>query len=134
MATETVTYIIMPAIIMGGILGLIEMFFVHSDEIGMGWFMHGLHALPFTMLFTFIAMNTKWALQFIPGLPDTFWVHIGVQAAIAVVGMIKVAGAAAIAGRVGERFHHTLIIGGLIFASPWIWMILKPVLGPLLPF
>ncbi len=36
---ETITIILLPALIIGCILALIEMIFVHSDEIGMGWFM-----------------------------------------------------------------------------------------------
>ncbi len=43
--------------------------------------------------------------------------------------MFKIAAAAAIAGRVGERFYHIAIIGGFIFAAPYIWM----VLGPFIP-
>ncbi|MCM2325453.1 MAG: hypothetical protein NDI94_03240, partial [Candidatus Woesearchaeota archaeon] len=60
MATEQVALIILPAIITGAIIGLVELFFVHSDEIGMGWFMHGLHAIPATMFFVFISMNLHW--------------------------------------------------------------------------
>ena len=134
MAAEQVTYVILPAIIMGAIIGLIELFFVHADEVGMGWFAHGLHALPFTMFFTFAAMNVSWVLTFIPGIPDNMWVTLGVRAGVSIVGMIKIAGAAAIAGRVGERIHHTIIIGALIFAAPYIWMVIGPFVGPMLPF
>lgn len=132
MATETVTFVIIPALIMGGIIGLIELFFVHADEIGMGWFMHGLHALPATMLFTFASMNMTWVHSLIPALAKNFWMDIGIRAAIAVFAMFKIQAAAAIAGRVGERIHHTVIIGCLIFASPYIWMVLGPLLAPLL--
>jgi len=126
MATET-TLIILPALIIGGIIGLVEMFFVHADEIGMGWFAHGLHALPFTILFTFINMNVSWALAFLPGhLTSNLWIDLGVRAAISIIAMLKIATAAAIAGRVGERFQHTLIIGALIFAVPYVWPILAP--------
>ena len=96
MAVEQVTYVVLPALIMGAIIGLIELFFVHADEVGMGWFAHGLHALPFTMLFTFAAMNVSWVLTFIPGVPDNMWVTLAVRAGVSIVGMIKIAGAAAI--------------------------------------
>ena len=128
MAAAETGLIILPALIMGAIIGLIEMIFVHADEIGMGWFMHGLHAFPFTILFTFGSMNVSWVLGFLP-FTESFWVDMGVRAAIAVIGMLKIAAAAAIAGRVGERFYHTIIIGALIFASPYIWM----VVGPFIP-
>ncbi|MBN2367690.1 hypothetical protein JXC34_01630 [Candidatus Woesearchaeota archaeon] len=122
MATETVGFVILPALIVGGIIGLIEMFFVHSDEIGMGWFGHGLHALPFTILFTFINMNTGWALQFLPfNFGGPLVMAVIVRGIVAIIGMLKIAAAAAIAGRVGERFYHTLIIGALIFAVPFVW-------------
>ena len=124
---ESITIILLPALIIGCILALIEMIFVHSDEIGMGWFMHGLHAVPFTILFVFINMNVTWALAFMPGkLTASFWVVLGVRAGIAIIGMLKISAAAAIAGRVGERFHHTLIIGALIFAIPYIWDLIGP--------
>ena len=119
--------IILPALIIGVIIGLIEMIFVHSDEIGMGWFMHGLHAFPFTVLFTFVSVNVGWVLAFIPGgITETFWVDLGVRLVVSIIAMIKIAMAAAIAGRVGERIHHTLIIGALIFASGYV--------APIIPF
>ena len=123
-------FVIIPALIVGAVIGLIEMLFVHADEIGMGWFMHGLHALPFTILFTFVNMNVGFVLTFLPGgFAQSFWVELAVRAIVAVVGMLKIAAAAAIAGRVGERFHHTLIIGILIFAAPYAW----DVIGPYVP-
>jgi len=122
MAAESVALNILPALILGAILGLIEMVFVHSDEIGMNWFMHGLHALPFTMLFVFVNMNVTWVLNFInSGLLSNFWVVFGVRAVVAIVAMVKIQAAAAIANRVGERIHHTIIIGLLILAVPYLW-------------
>ena|SRR3989344_227347 len=115
-------FVIIPAIVFGLVIGLVEMIFVHSDEIGMGWFMHGLHALPFTILFTFASMNVSWVLGFFGGIGETFLIDLGVRLAIAIIGMIKIGAAAAIAGRVGERFYHILIIGALLFASSYVWM------------
>lgn len=132
MATETVTFVIIPALIMGGIIGLIELFFVHADEIGMGWFMHGLHAIPATIFFTFVSMNISWVHSVIPALASNFWIDMGIRAAVAVLAMFKIQAAAAIAGRVGERIHHTIIIGCLIFASPYIWLLVGPLFKPLL--
>ena len=128
-AAATVGLVILPALIMGAIIGLIEMFFVHSDEIGMGWFSHGLHAFPFAMLFTFMSMNVAFVLKFLPKMNETIWVDLGIRAAIAIISMLKISAAAAIAGRVGERFHHTVIVGCLVFAAPYVWM----VVGPFIP-
>jgi hypothetical protein len=118
-------------LILGAAIGIIELIFVHADEAGMGWLMHGLHALPFTVLFTFISMNVDWTLHLL-NLPikSNMLVILGIRAAVAVVAMLKISAAAAIAGRVGERWMHTVIIGVLIFAAPYAW----PFIGPLLPF
>lgn len=120
-------FIILPALLIGAIIGLVEMFFVHADEVGMGWMLHGLHALPFTMFFVFASMNVSFILGFIPGkIAETFLVDIGVRLVVAIIAMVKIASAAAIAGRVGERFYHILIIGALIFAAPYVWMFVGP--------
>jgi hypothetical protein len=115
MAVAQAGMIIMPALVVGAIIGLIEMIFVHSDEIAMGWFYHGLHALPFTMAFVWVNMNVNFAYSFLH-LPfaENFWIDLGIKAAISIIAMLKIQTAAAIAGRVGERFYHTLIIGALI--------------------
>ena len=119
--------VILPALIMGAIIGLVELIFVHSDEIGMNWFMHGLHALPFTMIFTFINMNVSFALSFLPmSLPGGFVGELIVRGVITIIAMLKIQTAAAIAGKVGERFHHTLMIGVLIFAAPYVWQFVAP--------
>jgi len=128
--------IVMPALIMGAVIGLIEMFFVHADEIGMGWFMHGLHALPATMFFTFVSMNIAWTMTILPfSVPGGFLGELAVRAVIALIAMIKIQTAAAIAGKVGVRIQHTLVLGAMIMASPYIWMILDPFVPvPNLPF
>ncbi|MBN1503347.1 hypothetical protein JW930_07445 [Candidatus Woesearchaeota archaeon] len=131
MAEPATTFVLIPALIMGGIIGLVELVFVHADERGMGWFVHGLHALPVTMLFVFVSMNVGWALNFLHiGIAENIWVDLGVRFVIALIAMLKIAGAAAIAGRVGEKIIHTLIIGVLVFAAPYVWMLI----GPIMPF
>lgn len=122
--------VIMPALVMGGVIGLVELVFVHADERGMGWFMHGIHALPATILFVFVSMNISWAFSMANiSIAENLWVDMGVRAVIAIVAMLKIAAAAAIAGRVGEKFIHTAMIGGLIFAAPYMW----PIIAPMMP-
>lgn len=134
MAAAQVALVIFPALIVGGILGIIEMAFVHSDEIGMGWFMHGLHALPFTILFTFASINVSWAYSlFRFKATETIWIDLGIRAAVAIVAMVKIQAAAAIAGRVGERFYHTLAIGLMIFGVGFLWKYIGPIIMALLP-
>ena len=52
--------VIVPVIIIGIILGFLEMIFVHQDEAGMGWLKHGLHAIPMMFIFLFISMNIPY--------------------------------------------------------------------------
>ena len=114
--------LIMPSIVLGVIIGFIELIFVHSDEAGMGWFKHGLHALPFAVLFVFANMNIQFVLDFFGlNLPfNPIFLHLGVG----LIAFIKIQGAAAIAGRTGERIWHTLVIALLVVASPYIWQYL----------
>lgn len=126
--------LILPAVIMGGIIGIIELVFVHSDERGLGWLGHGLHAIPLTMLFVFASMNISYVFGLL-NLPITEnnWVNLGVRVAVGLIAMLKVAGAAAVVGRVGERWYHILIIGALIVGAPYAWLLIGPMIEPLLP-
>ena len=119
--------VIMGSLVMGAIVALLEIFFVHSDEAGMGWFKHAMHAAPFAFIFVFVVMNVEYVLE----LLNLSWniPVIAVQVVIAIIALIKIQSAAAIAGKTGEKFTHTLIIALLILASPYIW----PVVSPLLP-
>ena len=132
MATEAIAISLLPALVVGAVIGLVEMFFVHQDEIGMGWFGHGLHAIPFTIGFTFASINVTWVLAMV-GYADNWMYSLGARALIAIIAMIKIQAAAAIAGRVGERFGHTFIIGCLIFAVGYFWDFLGPAVESMLP-
>lgn len=129
-------FVILPALAMGIILGLLELYFVSKDERGMHWLKHGLHALPVMFIFIFVAMNLSWALG-LAGLEDSALIKYGVLAAIAIIAMVKVKAAASITGKggVGESNIHVFIIGILIAASPFIWeLLLEPMIGDMLPF
>lgn len=126
--------VVFPALIIGVVIGLVELFFVHSDESGMGWFMHGLHALPFTMLFVFISMNITFVFSLLNlAITETWYVDLGVRVIVGIVAMVKIAGAAAIVGRIGERWYHTLAIGVLIILAPYAWDLVGPSVTPMLP-
>ncbi len=134
-------FVIIPALVMGIIIGLVELLFVHADEgaMGMTWISHGLHALPFTILFVFVSMNIHFVLGLIGvSITESFAVVLGVRIVVAIVAMIKIAGAAAISPGmrgVGEKLPHTLIIGALVFAAPYAWdLFLAGIIGPMLPF
>jgi hypothetical protein len=137
MVTEEIvvqTYVIGPAIVMGVLIGLIEVVFVHSDEAGMGWFTHALHALPFTLFFVFASMNISFVIGWLNlAITANWYVEFGIRAVIGIIAMMKIAGAAAIAGKVGERWYHTLILGIIIILAPYAWELVAPMVGPMLP-
>ena len=124
------------ALIIGLLLSLLEIHFVHVDEAGMRWFAHAMHAVPFMFLFTFISMNIGWALSLV-GLSGNFLIYLLVRIIVGVVAMVKIKAAASITGKggVGESNMHILIIGALIIASPYIWQFgLDPFIGEFIPF
>ncbi|MFT4283004.1 MAG: hypothetical protein ACMXX6_01115 [Candidatus Woesearchaeota archaeon] len=124
------------ALIMGIILSLIEIHFVHVDEAGMRWFSHAMHAVPFMFVFIFISMNIPWVLDLV-GFASNLAINIGVSVLVGIIAMVKIKAAASITGRggVGESNMHILIIGVLIIASPYIWELgLEPFVGQYIPF
>ncbi|HIJ01939.1 hypothetical protein J4399_06850 [Candidatus Woesearchaeota archaeon] len=116
----TATFALMPVLVIGIILSILELIFVHQDEAGMGWLKHGLHAIPTMFIFIFISMNISYVLSLI-GLKESMWLTIGIRVIIGIIAMIKISAAAAVAGRVGEKLPHTLIIGILVMVAPYIW-------------
>lgn len=135
MATEG-ALLIGPAILMGLVLSIIEIGFVHADEAGMHWLTHALHAVPAMFIFTFIAMNIGWALGLI-GFAENFMVDLGARILIGIIAMVKIGAAASITGKggVGEKKMHILIIGLLVMASPYVWIYaLDPIIGQFIPF
>lgn len=116
MALENV--VLVPALVYGVFVGLLEVIFVHSDEAGMGWLRHAAHAFPFAIIFVFMNMNIGFVLNlFNLTLPFN---ELFLYGGVALIALIKIQTAAAIAGRTGERFTHTLIISLLIFAAPFV--------------
>ncbi len=113
-------FVLMPVLAVGLVLSIIELIFVHADERGLGWLSHGIHALPTMLIFIFISMNVGYALSLV-GWHANQWIEIGVRVVIGLIAMAKIAGAAAIAGRVGEKKFHVLIIGALVMLAPYLW-------------
>ncbi len=136
MAEEAiVAFVYIAPVFLGLIIGLVELFFVHADESGMGWMSHGLHAIPTCILFTFISMNVPWVVS----LLNFAWLQgpiavYGIPAVIGLIAAIKVKAAAAIAkgGTVGESLPHALIIGLLIAVAPFVFTAIAPALPELL--
>lgn len=125
-------FLILPAVYMGGLLGLYEIFLVHKDEAfrGSHWLKHGWHALLVTMFFVFIAMNVDFLYGIIPALASVpvvaVRVIIGILAAAKVHTAAAVLRSSALGPTLGETWIHSLVIGTLITVSPYIWPFLEP--------
>ena len=80
-------------------------------------------------------MNVSWFLGLIGQSVTVTWqVELGVRVLIAIIAMLKISAAAAIVGRVGEKFPHTLMIGALVFAAPYSWQFFGHALVKAMPF
>lgn len=125
-------FILLPAVAIGLIIGLVELFFVHADENfrGSHWLGHGLHAVFFAIIFVFVNMNADAVLNYFKlAFP---YQDIILRGIIAIIAFAKIAGSAAGAGKaVKEKIWHVLIIVALITATPYAWPILKPVCASL---
>ena len=132
-----ITFVYIAPVFIGLIIGLVELFFVHADESGMGWMSHGLHAIPTCILFTFVSMNVPWVVSMMPAGWE--WLHgpigdFGIPIVIGLIAAVKVKAAAAIAkgGTVGESLPHALIIGALIALAPLVFAAVAPSLPAIL--
>lgn len=128
-------------IIWGLIVGLIEIFFVMQDEGGMHPLVHGLHAIPACLIFSFIAMNAPAVGNYLSQYMSIFgvsWVtNITIPIIIGLIATIKVKSAAAIVGghgSVGEKLPHALAIGVLITIAPFVWPFIEGWLPPFLNY
>ena len=124
-------FLLYPAIAMGAVIGIIEVFFVRQDEKGLGnWLSHGLHALPIAMILVFVSMNLQWAAELAGfSLESNFAVDLGLRILIGLVAAFKVKAASALVKGhhgVGESTVHAIIIGALVAGSPYIWVYLEP--------
>lgn len=135
-----VQLIIMPAIVCGLVIGAYEAILVHRDvSIPTHRFGHMLHALVYALIAVFFTMNAGFiysSFGFLHQVP--LLQHIIVfQIAVGLITVIKVHGAsAAIRGSFGmasvgmrETWAHSLIIGALVVAAPYVW----PIVAPFLP-
>lgn len=126
--------LILPAILIGTVLSIIELYFVAGDEAGLHWFRHGMHAIPFMYLFVFLTMNTAWALNIV-GFGDELLYVLGAQVLVGIIAFVKIKFAVSVTGRgrIGESNIHLLIIMLLIIGAPYIWELgLEPFLGDML--
>lgn len=131
----TSQFVYIAPVIVGVACGFLELIFVHGDEPGMGWFGHGMHALPFCILFSFLSMNVSFIYKVLNlSFTSNIYIDLGIRAAIGLIAAFKIKAAAAVTkghGSVGEKLPHALAIGAVIAAAPYIWpLIVKMGLVP----
>jgi hypothetical protein len=118
-------FVYVAPIAVGIAAGFLELIFVHEDEPGMGWFTHGMHALPFCIFFSFISMNVTYVYKLLNlGFVENIYYDLGIRVAIGLLAALKIKTAAAVTkghGSIGEKLPHALTIGLLIAAAPYIW-------------
>ncbi|MDP3728103.1 MAG: hypothetical protein Q8R18_01480 [bacterium] len=132
---ETQSLIILPAIAMGLVLGIYELYLLKGDEAFQGshWFSHGLHIFPLLIIASFASFNIDLFQQMVgASLPALLENDIFLRVAIALIVTVKVyISSAVVPGASGRGMHesiiHCLIIGVLIGLSPFLWPFVEPV-------
>jgi len=121
-----------PALFLGLIIGAYEAIVVHRDvTVPTHRFTHMIHALVLSVLFVFASMNVDFVLSIIPALknipiigsPLIVRVIIGLIATIKIHIISKVipgTTTGAIKG-MSETWLHSLLIGALIVAAPYLY-------------
>lgn len=130
--------IIGPAIALGLIIGIYEAMVIHRDvTVPAHRFGHMVHAFLLSILFTFCTMNTQFVLEMIPALQTIpiIGTVLGAQIAIGLIAAVKIhtvsrAVKTHMAGAgLGETWFHSILVGGLIVAAPYVY----PVVSHLIP-
>jgi hypothetical protein len=132
------TVIILPAIAIGLAIGIYEALVLHRDvTIPTHRFGHMIHALILSVVFVFISMNVKFVHSLIPGLQSIPFLKevLVFQIAVGLIAIIKIHGVSAALKSTGMASHgmsetwiHSLVIGALIVAAPYIYPFIAPTL------
>lgn len=123
------TVVIIPALIFGAVVGLLEVILLAKDVSSRYHFIsHAAHAFTYALLGTFAVMNVSYVLTLIPAIKSVpylsnQWVFRGI---VGLIGVAKVHAASAVIPKgapksMKETWTHSLIVGLLIFFSPEIW-------------
>jgi len=128
--------ILIPALVFGLVIGLLELFFIHADEHfrGSHWFSHGLHAAGWAIAAVFASMNVSYVLglfpvlETIPVISNPLYLRI----VIGLITLVKVWGVSAVVGGakgkgMHEKLWHVIVIAALVVASPYIYPVVEPI-------
>lgn len=136
--------LIWPALYLGVIIGVYEIILLQKDvQVPMHRFSHAIQALIFVLIAVFASMNVDFILQTFAYLQTIQFVNnpIILRAIIGLIVILKIyfVSAAVSARGIGraygmrEKFVHVFIIGLLVAAAPYIWMLIKPFVSTYLP-
>src|SRR3989338_6436029 len=118
--------VLIPALIFGGVIGLLEVIFLAKDVSSKYHFIsHAAHAFIYALIGVFAVMNVNYVLYLIPAIKSipylsNEWVF---RIIIGLIGVIKVHAASAVIPKgapksMKETWTHSLIIGVLVVLSP----------------
>ena len=126
---------IIGALIWGAIIGIIDIAFMVSDLSGdaKSTVAHGLSSMIYIIALTFAALNIGFIVGL--GLPSFLSNQIIMLVLLGLLAVIVVHAKSAVFSRARgpgthERWAHSLVIGILVAATPYIW----PFIQPFLPF
>lgn len=136
MALDTASLMLMPTLIMALVIGLGNMFMMVKDETGSAssTLGHGASALIGVAVLTFISMNWTYFLNMINVSSGILANEFAVRAIIVLVAAIYVhVHSGVFKGARGAGMHetwlHSLILGVVVAAAPYLWLLI----GPMLP-
>jgi len=127
--------IIMPALVLGLIIGIYEAILLHRDvTIATHRFGHMIHALFFAVVATFATMNAEYVVSLLPFLQSIpFNPVLSVQILVGVIMMAKTHGVSAVIKSSGsamglkETWFHSALIAALVVAAPYVWPLIEPI-------
>ena len=130
---------IVPAIVAGLIIGIYEITLIHRDvQVASHRFGHSIHAIVFAVIACFFTFNVPVLFQLVPAIKAWPIVgsEMGVRILIGIIAAVKIHGvSAALKGSgfssqgMSETWMHSLIVGLLTAAAPYVW----PFAAPMLP-
>jgi len=126
--------LIIHGILIGLIISILEMIFVHSDEGSFGtkiWFTHGLHVLPVTIGATILSLLIWFSYDFISSFLPIALPKIVLYGLFFIIVTIVIHAKAAITKGVGETWYHCIIISLLITLAPFYYPFIYPFLPKL---
>ncbi len=132
-------------VVLGIVLGLYELFAIHSDLNfrGSHWLGHGVHSITLMMVGLFAVFNwplfldvTTLAARNIPLLSDV-WIGriaVGLILNLKMHAVSKVVHGQLAARGMAEHWTHTLLISTLVVVAPLYWPFIEPALPVWLVF